>query len=169
MKGGYKIVSFKNLDLTTENGVIVDGVYQAIANPFKKQLMLADVNIKGETQTECFVIAEYNETSKEYLIYVFNGVIIVKENDKVEFANVKYVESDDIQTLSNEILNSLKAGDVVVKITDEQKHSYRVSYKEDYKGLCLTYSDASVVETISYDCTDGEWIYNSTDVTNIWR
>ena len=38
-----------------------------------------------------------------------------------------------------------------------------VSYKKDDTGMCLTYADASVVETQSYDYTEGHWVYNSED------
>lgn len=73
----------------------------------------------------------------------------------------------DITKLNNEQCESLECGDIVVKITGNQKHSYRVSYKEDKQGMCLTYCDASVVETVSYDYTEGNWVYNSTDSTPI--
>ena len=39
-----------------------------------------------------------------------------------------------------------------------------VSYKEHHVGICLTYSAAGYLETVSYDYTDGHWVYNSTDV-----
>ena len=75
------------------------------------------------------------------------------------------VETDDIQHLSQEVCEELECADVVVKLTGNQKHSYRVSYKEAGVGMCLTYTDASLAETISYDCVDGVWTYNSTDST----
>jgi hypothetical protein len=37
----------------------------------------------------------------------------------------------------------------------------------DIGGLCLTYTDASTVETVSYDHSESGWAYNSTDKTNI--
>lgn len=66
--------------------------------------------------------------------------------------------------LSDELLDSLKAGDIVTKQDETGKHAYMVSYKKDGTGICLTYSDASRVETVSYDYIDGHWVYNSTDV-----
>ena len=55
----------------------------------------------------------------------------------------------------------------VFKFLAKQKHAYRVSYKGEGvgEGLCLTYVDASCVETVSYDFTAEGWAYNSTDVT----
>ena len=74
--------------------------------------------------------------------------------------------SSNMEQLSDGLLNSLKVGDVVQKKTGNQKHCYIVSYKEEKKGICLTYVDGSgYMETISYDYTGGHWVYNSKDVT----
>ena len=77
------------------------------------------------------------------------------------------VETDDITGLSSSVLSQLSCGDIVIKKTGKQKHAYRVSYKGEGvgEGLCLTYVDASCVETVSYDFTAEGWAYNSTDVT----
>ena len=69
--------------------------------------------------------------------------------------------------LSDELLSSLKAGDIVTKQDESGKHAYMVSYKKDGTGICLTYSDAGYLETVSYDYTDSHWVYNSTDVVTI--
>lgn len=79
----------------------------------------------------------------------------------------RVVDTEDITTLSDEVCNALKSGDIVNKVDSTGKHSYRVSYKKDEVGMCLTYSDASCVETVSYDYTAGHWVYNSKDVTTI--
>lgn len=74
------------------------------------------------------------------------------------------VDNDEIESLPQELLEALDCGDVIIKRTGSQKHLYRVSYKEYGKGICITYSDASCIETISYDCVDGVWTFNSKDV-----
>lgn len=73
----------------------------------------------------------------------------------------------DITKLTDDQCNALECGDVVLKKTGNQYHSYRVSYKEKNTGMCLTYVDATSVETISYDYTGGHWVYNSTDHTTL--
>lgn len=90
---------------------------------------------------------------------------LLQELETLETTVVKKVETTNITTMTDTQINSLKCGDMVIKITGTQKHSYRVSYKEDGIGICLTYSDASLVETVSYDYTDNHWVYNSTDST----
>lgn len=78
-------------------------------------------------------------------------------------------EVTDITAIDGAVLDSLNCGDVVVKITGKQKHSYRVSYKGEGagEGLCLTYVDAATVETVAYDRTESGWAYNSTDHTTL--
>lgn len=76
--------------------------------------------------------------------------------------------SSNMEQLSDGLLNSLKVGDVVQKKTGNQKHCYIVTYKEEKKGICLSYFDGSgYMETISYDYTAGHWVYNSKDVTQV--
>lgn len=78
-------------------------------------------------------------------------------------------EVSNINNISKDILDELKAGDVVVKITGNQKHTYVVSYKGEGagEGICLTYVDAGRIETVSYDRSGSNWVYNSTDVVEV--
>ena len=85
----------------------------------------------------------------------------VKENSSV------VINASNIRALSDDELNALKVGDVVQKITGEQKHCYIVSYKQEEHGICLTYVDAGYMETVSYDYTEGHWVYNSTDIVEV--
>ena len=80
---------------------------------------------------------------------------------------VKKIEVKNINAMTDYEINELECGDIVAKNTNGQYHCYTVSYKQNGVGICLTYTDASVVETVSYDYTGGHWVYNSTDVTPI--
>ena len=42
------------------------------------------------------------------------------------------------------------------------EHAYVVTFKSE-TGMCMTYTDASCVETQSYDKDGDEWVYNSED------
>lgn len=78
------------------------------------------------------------------------------------------IEVDDITALTGEQLDALEVGAKVAKKTGTAKHLYVVSYKDaENGGLCLTYTDASTVETVSYDHTESGWAYNSTDKGSI--
>lgn len=74
------------------------------------------------------------------------------------------VETTNIKALSNSQIDLLRCGDYLVKKTGNMQHAYKVTYKEDKHGICLTYFDAGYTETVSYDYTNGNWVYNSTDV-----
>lgn len=82
-----------------------------------------------------------------------------RTNQPIELANTQ-----DIEHLNDSFLNELKAGDIITKQTGNQKHTYVVSYKEEKHGICLTYVDCGYMETISYDYTNGHWVFNSKDV-----
>ena len=78
------------------------------------------------------------------------------------------IEVADITKLTAAQLDSLNVGDKVAKKTGIAQHLYVVSYKDaENGGLCLTYTDASTVETVSYDHTESGWAYNSTDKGSI--
>lgn len=79
----------------------------------------------------------------------------------------KRIYVKNIQKLTNDQICVLNTGDEVIKETGSQKHTYIVSYKEQGQGMCLTYTDATYVETVSYDLVNGVWTYNSTDSTEL--
>ena len=70
----------------------------------------------------------------------------------------------DVKNIDGEILSQLKCGDIIIKEDASGEHAYIVSYRGE-TGICLTYADASVIETQSYDLVDDEWVYNSEDKT----
>lgn len=72
------------------------------------------------------------------------------------------VECEDVKALSNAQIDLLRCGDYLVKKDASGEHAYKVTYKSA-TGMCITYMDASVIETQSYDKIDGVWTYNSED------
>lgn len=78
------------------------------------------------------------------------------------------LEVTDITALTAEQLDSLSAGDKVVKVTGTEKHAYLVNYKDETKGeLLLTYADWQNVEGVYYEKGDAGWAYVQTDTTHI--
>ena len=110
-------------------------------------------------------------------LYYANGIKEVDGDIIINTSNIQYAinkdgvtstkDISDLTALTTSQCNALNVGVIINKKTSNQYHSYRVSYKEDKVGMCLTYVDASVVETISYDYTGGKWVYNSTDTTSL--
>lgn len=72
--------------------------------------------------------------------------------------------TDNITNLTGDDIAKLRVGDVVVKQTGNMKHLYLVTYKEENVGICISYFAAGYSETVSYDCIEGVWTYNSTDI-----
>ena len=89
----------------------------------------------------------------------------IKEESK---RSVKRVVVTDMENIRGEVLEALKAGDVVVKEDSTGAHSYLVSFRSD-TGICITYTDCENVETVAYDKIEGVWTFNSKDVTNIGK
>lgn len=88
------------------------------------------------------------------------------ENKIAELEKSKSISVSDITGLTDAQLDALLPGNKVIKETGTASHVYTVSYKDaENGGICLTYTDASVVETVSYDHAESGWVYNSTDVT----
>lgn len=124
-------------------------------------------------------VMEYNinvanntyEVVKEYLTTDYlRHEVAIKAIEAGEVGNiVAKITVNDITSISNADLDQLEAGDIVNKKTGNQLHSYRVSYKGTGagSGICLTYTDAGYMETVSYDRSGSGWVYNSTDVTQV--
>ena len=90
------------------------------------------------------------------------GKLLKKITIQIEGKQDKMVYSvTDIKAIPQDVCNALKVGDIVNK----GNHSYRVSFKKSDEGMCLTYVDASRVETQSYDLIGDVWTYNSEDLT----
>lgn len=131
---------------------------------------------------DCWTIEEvYYEKNGNNWQYIVTDVfkpeyyqLEITNSNKLDYSLIdnipdmpKIISTSNITAMTDEQLNALKPGDVVVKITGDMKHTYTVSYKEENKGICITYGAAGYLETVSYDYDDTEnkWVYNSTDVT----
>lgn len=95
-----------------------------------------------------------DEDENDYYDIKSAGYLYKGGNDVVTVSNIKNIDSD--------IINKLQCGDIVLKHDSSGDHAYIVSYR-GATGICLTYTDASVIETQSYDLDDDEWVYNSED------
>lgn len=83
----------------------------------------------------------------------------------LDAAPQKY-EVSNIKAIDGTILEALKVGDFIIKVSGNDKHSYRVSYK-GATGVCLTYSDCENIETVAYEKANDVWAWDSTDITSI--
>ena len=86
----------------------------------------------------------------------------------VEMIGVPALVVDSIEALTGAQADALKAGDVVVKKTGTQRHTYLVAYKDDTEGeLALVYADAWNVEEVYYEKGESGWAFVVKDITPI--
>ena len=93
-------------------------------------------------------------------------------NDYYDIKSAKYefrggedvVTVTNIKNIPSAIINKLDCGDIVLKKDSSGLHAYIVSFR-NATGICLTYTDASCIETQSYDKVGQNWVYNSEDKT----
>lgn len=72
------------------------------------------------------------------------------------------INADSITQLTDEQIDSLKAGDTVIKGAGDKKHAYVVAYKKDDE-MSLVYADHENIEEVYYEKQNGTWTYVQTD------
>lgn len=86
IKGGYKIIDFKGVELST-TAVEITGIYNQIIDDYNKPIMVSGVSISGELQDDAYASVKVDDSSVTLTIY--GGVITVTEDDEVTFAVAK--------------------------------------------------------------------------------
>lgn len=68
-KGGYKIIDFGDVDIKSEGGATVAGIYESIENSYRKALLISGVTIDGVEKRDCFVCPDITETNITFTAY----------------------------------------------------------------------------------------------------
>lgn len=84
MTGGYQTVSFGDVNITSDGGATVVGIYEAIEGTYRKAIMVGDVTIDGVAKRSCFVECEAGENSFTFSAY--GKTFTVTHDDKVTIA-----------------------------------------------------------------------------------
>lgn len=105
----------------------------------------------------------------EDLLYMIHEDLQMLAGVGSRAGSLRRYETADITALDGAVLDALRCGDQVAKITGNQRHLYTVTYKGEGvgEGICITYVAAGLIETVSYDRTESGWSYNSTDKCTI--
>lgn len=75
-KGGYKIIDFKDVNITTGgDGVTVTGIYESIEESHRKAIMLSGVTIDNVEKPDCFVDCEIADSNYQFTAYGKNWTI----------------------------------------------------------------------------------------------
>lgn len=54
MRGGYQIIDFKNVDLTSGTAATIEGTYEAAASPYGKAALISGLVLAGQAVPEFF-------------------------------------------------------------------------------------------------------------------
>ena len=93
-KGGYKLVDFKEIDITLSTPSTIKGVYEAIENNYRKSICITGLVVGSVEKEDTFVNFEHGEN-------VYNGLLGMTANNKVLFITVT---NEDVVTITeNEI------------------------------------------------------------------
>ena len=78
------------------------------------------------------------------------------------------VECSDVKALSNSQIDLLRCGDYLVKKSGNERHAYKVAYKDNVKGeMALVYCDTHNVEEVYYEKGESGWEWVVTENTPI--
>lgn len=82
-KGGYQIIDFGDVNITT-TGVTVPGIHQAIKSSYRKAILISGVTLNGVEQRDCFV--DCISASGNYTFSAYGKTFTISAADKVTIA-----------------------------------------------------------------------------------
>ena len=89
-KGGYKLIDFKETDITLSTPTTIKGVYDAIEHNYRKPTLITGLVIGSVEKEDTFVNFEHGANS-------YNGLLGMTANDKVLFIAIT---NEDVVTIT---------------------------------------------------------------------
>lgn len=84
IKGGYKIINFGDVNILTEGGATVTGIYKDIEKTHRKAIMVSGITINGVEKPDCFVDCEVSGSN--YTFTAYGKTFTITNEDKVTIA-----------------------------------------------------------------------------------
>ena len=84
IKGGYKIINFKDIDIKTGKGATIAGIYEDIEKSHRKSIMISGVTIDEVKKSDCFVDCEVSGIN--YTFTAYGKTFTITNADKVTIA-----------------------------------------------------------------------------------
>ena len=84
IKGGYKIIDFKDVNIVTGVGATVPGIYDDIKKSNRKAIMVSGITIDGVEKPDCFVDCEVS--GSDYKFSAYGKTFTITSENKVTFA-----------------------------------------------------------------------------------
>lgn len=83
-KGGYKIIDFKNNNLSTSatDGVVINGIYDDIENTYRKPLLFSGIVLEGIEKADVF--ASVTSSDNTFTVSLYGSTITIDNTDTVK-------------------------------------------------------------------------------------
>ena len=88
-KGGYKIVSLLNIDITSD--FTIPGIYDDIKDSHGKPILVSEINVGGEKMNDAYTIVKQDNT--DYIIEVYGYSLTIASDDSVTVASLPEITS----------------------------------------------------------------------------
>lgn len=82
MKGGYKIIDFRGVNLT-ESAKTIPGIYESIEGNYHKPLLLSGIVLSGVEKADVFAASE--TSAGNYVFSVYGGTLTVTAENAVTY------------------------------------------------------------------------------------
>ena len=83
MIGGYQILNFNNVSLTSGSGVKIEGVYDTLEGNYRKPILISGLVIEGIEQVSTF--SQFVVADGSYKTELAQGSIVITDDDTVSF------------------------------------------------------------------------------------
>lgn len=86
IKGGYHIVDFKGINLSTTNtdGVTINGIYDSIENSYNKPLLFTGLTIENVEKNDVYESVTIGENT--YTVTLYTHTVTITNDDIVKIA-----------------------------------------------------------------------------------
>lgn len=69
MSGGYKIIDFRDIDITSSDGATIPNVYESIESSHRKAILISRVVVDGVEKPDCFICCEVSDGNYTFSAY----------------------------------------------------------------------------------------------------
>lgn len=84
LKGGYQVVDFGDVNITSEAGATITTVYPTIESSHRKAILISGVTIDGVEKRDCFVDCEAG--NNDYTFTAYGKTFTVANDGKITIA-----------------------------------------------------------------------------------
>lgn len=82
LKGGYKLISLRGVDLTTETETTIKGIYESIEASYHKPLLITGIVIDGVEKNDVWV-NELKVVDGDYVLSIYGYEVTITAEDEL--------------------------------------------------------------------------------------